>query len=314
MTQPQDPRKQPLQDDEIALARVLRALPSGEPSARVDDAILRAATDAASPGRRKPARRLPWLPTWAIGTAAAAVLAVGIGTQLRPPLAPETSPASMSEAVKPMPQARERLSVDLIEPDPSRAPPPASAPPAPRQSTRSAPPPPPRHVQPAPPPAPPAPAAEPQAFPNTASIAPAASAPSLGAANEAAPVAELAPQREDRLRSEATDQARRVHQEAYARRAQAKASAEGEVDARAEAGVAAPAAAQDAMQAADAAAPQAAILPPAADDTGLGVDAWIERIRERLRQGDRAGARASLGLFMQAHPEASVPSDLDRLR
>ena len=77
MTQPQDPRKQPLQDDEIALARILRALPAGEPPSRLDAAILAAATDAvaAAPGDRpragKPRRVLPWLPTWAIGTAAA---------------------------------------------------------------------------------------------------------------------------------------------------------------------------------------------------------------------------------------------------
>ena len=67
MTQPQDPRKQPLQDDEIALARVLRALPAGEPPPRLDAAILAAATDAvaAAPGdrprARKPRRVLPWL-------------------------------------------------------------------------------------------------------------------------------------------------------------------------------------------------------------------------------------------------------------
>lgn len=288
MTQPQDPRKQPLQDDEIALARVLRALPAGEPSASVDDAILRAATDAASPGRRRPARVLPWLPTWAIGTAAAAVLAVGIGTQLRPPLAPVASPASRSEAAKPMPQARERLSVDLIEADQADTPPPASAPSALRQSTRTAPPPPPPPSASAPMPAQPLPAAEAQAFPATAAKAPIEEAPALGAANENATVAEMAPQRESRLPSEATDQARRVHQEAYARRAQAKASAD--------------------------AAPDAEILPPSADDARLGADAWLERIRERLRQGDSAGARASLRLFVQAHPEASVPSDLDRLR
>ena len=79
MTQPQDPRKHPLQDDEVALARVLRALPSGEPPASVDDAILRAATDAVSPSPRKPAGGLRWLPTWAIGTAAAGAAFVALG-------------------------------------------------------------------------------------------------------------------------------------------------------------------------------------------------------------------------------------------
>jgi len=144
-------------------------------------------------------------------------------------------------------------------------------------------------------------------------MAPIDEAPALGAANETATVAEMAPPRESRLRSEATDQARRIHQEAYARRAQAKASAEAGAGARAGAGVAAQAAPVDGMELADA-APELEILPPAADDARLGADAWLERIRERLRQGDSAGARASLRLFVQAHPEASVPSDLDRLR
>ena len=42
MNSPQDPRKDPLQDDEVDLARVLRVLPGGEPSPQVDAAILAA--------------------------------------------------------------------------------------------------------------------------------------------------------------------------------------------------------------------------------------------------------------------------------
>ncbi|HEY9144957.1 MAG TPA: hypothetical protein VIM90_13120, partial [Arenimonas sp.] len=53
MNSPQDPRKDPLQDDEVDLARVLRALPGGEPSPHVDAAILAAARNAtaASPSQ-----------------------------------------------------------------------------------------------------------------------------------------------------------------------------------------------------------------------------------------------------------------------
>ena len=341
MTPPQDPRKHPLQDDEVALARVLRALPSGEPPASVDDAILRAATDAVSPGRRKPAPGLRWLPTWAIGTAAAAVLAVGIGIQLRPPLNREAAPASVSETVKPLPQARERMSVDLVEPDQAAAPPPASAPPQPRRAIRTAPPPPP----PPPPAIAPAPqaAAEAEAFPAPAAPpAPPAETADPSAAEEAAAPAAAAEQRETRLRSEATDQARRAHQESYARRAQSKAAAQAparqdqagdaaasganrtlpQVGFTAPAPAPAPAPVADAPAAAAApvgealadAAATADILPPVAEDARLAPDDWLDRIRERRRQGDSAGARASLRLFVQAHPEAPVPSDLARLR
>ncbi len=329
MTQPQDPRKHPLQDDEIALARVLRALPTGEPPPRVDDAILRAATDAVSPGRRKPARGLRWLPTWAIGTAAAAVLAVGVGLQLRPPLSPESAPASVSESARPLPQARERLSVDLVEPDQAAAPPPASAPPERRQSNRPAPPPPP-----AAPPSPPPPVPAPEAFPGAAAVAPAADSAEPEMAMDAVAPEETVEAIENRVRSEATDQARRVHQEAYARRAQAKSSAEGasrqemaeaaapsvnesqpqaSFAAPAPRAVAAPPAGTVVGALADAAA-DAEILPPVSEDAKLAADAWLNRIRERRRQGDTTGARASLRLFVQAHPEAPVPNDLARLR
>lgn len=324
MTQPQDPRRHPLQDDEFALARVLRALPTGEPPARVDAAILRAATDAVSQAPRKRAAGLRWLPTWAVGTAAAAVLAVGIGLQLRPPLTPEAAPASVSEAVKPLPQARERLSVDLIEPDRDAAPPPASAPPSLNRSTRPAPPPPPPA-----PASPPAPAPAPEAFPAPMAPAPAADAADAGMAAEAAAAPDAAGEAAARrMRSEESDQARRVHQEAYARRAQAKAAAESQSrqaaaspppsdqpPALASAPPPAPpppaAAAPAAGAGADFAGP--AGLPPVADDARLTPAAWLERIRERRRQGDATGARASLRLFKQAHPEAPVPRDLARL-
>ena len=339
MTQPQDPRKQPLQDDEIALARVLRALPAAEPPASVDAAILRAATDAVSPGRRKPAGGLRWLPTWAIGTAAAAVLAVGIGVQLRPPLAPEAGPASVSEAVKPLPQARERLSVDLVEPDQAIAPPPASAPPEPRFATRPAPPPaPPKPVAAPAPPSPPAPAAMAEAFPANVApqpreeVAERQSAPSESNTLDSIEVSG------SRIRREPTDQARRAHQEAYARRAEAKAmsdAASGGAQAARESAApraqALPAQASAAAppplgQAADASADAApafnesetdaapGALPPIARDAELSPAVWLDRIRERRRQGDTAGARASLRLFLRAHPAAPVPSDLDRLR
>ena len=91
MNTPKDPRHPPLQDEEADLARVLRALPAGEPPAAVDAAILKAASDAlAAGGAARPRRRLPG---WAFGTAAAAVLAIGIGMNLRPPTPGEEAKA-----------------------------------------------------------------------------------------------------------------------------------------------------------------------------------------------------------------------------
>ncbi|KFN43757.1 hypothetical protein N790_10975, partial [Arenimonas malthae CC-JY-1] len=57
-----------------------------------------------------------------------------------------------------------------------------------------------------------------------------------------------------------------------------------------------------------------AVLPPVDEDAALDPAAWIERIRERVRQGDTAGARASLALLLKEHPGTDVPADLAPLR
>jgi hypothetical protein len=358
VTQPQDPRHHPLQDDEIALARVLRALPAGEPSAKVDAAILAAATDAvngaaaaAAPSSpRRAAKATRWLlPGWAIGTAAAAVLAVGIGMQLRPPLAPEPQAASAERASEP-PAARDEVSVELVDPQERKvlptAPPPDPVPDRHERPGRAPPPPP-------PPPAP-APVAQPPApapLAETAEAFPMQAAEPAPSAEEDAATLDSIEVTGSRVRApaESGDHARRAHQAAYANRAQREAAAkteaqadrafaEGEAEAheryarerqseaRSDAPLAAPAAPAVAAPAppsvsdtaAGASARDAGLaatsLPPVAEDTRLAPREWLERIRDRLRQGDRAGARASLLLFVQAHPDAPVPTDLDRLR
>ncbi len=318
MTHPQDPRKSPLQDDEIALARVLRALPSGEPPAQLDTAILRAATDALSPGRRRPVRGLRWLPTWAVGTAAAAVLAVGVGIQLRPPLAPQYPAAGVQETSPVKPEARERMDIELIEADQAAAPAPAAAPPEPRPVTGRP-----------PPPAAPAPALQsappPPIESQSAAVPEEAAAPMVGenTAQDASVALDSVVVSGSRVRSEATDQARRTPQESYARRAQAKvarpqpqqAQPRAELAPADRAGLADGAAANPAAPAAFTdAKPTGAALPPVADDAALAPADWFDRIRERRRQGDLAGARASLQLFVRAYPTAPIPSDLARLR
>jgi hypothetical protein len=149
---PQDPREQPLTSEEAELARVLRALPGGEPSARVDAAILRAATDAVAGqgGAVQPKQPRRRLPAWALGTAAAAVLAVFVGSQLRPEMTPAPreltaeAPAEPAAAAKAeAPSAQDAAADTTLEtqelPAPAAyrvapPPPPPPAPEAPRAS------------------------------------------------------------------------------------------------------------------------------------------------------------------------------------
>jgi TolA-binding protein len=45
-------------------------------------------------------------------------------------------------------------------------------------------------------------------------------------------------------------------------------------------------------------------------DSALAATAWLERIRARMKSGDTDGARASLRLFVQRHPDRAIPADL----
>ena len=276
MSTPQDPREQPLAGEEAELARVLRALPGGEPSARVDAAILRAATDAVAgqgggqaPGRR---RRLP---TWALGTAAAAVLAVFVGVQLRPEMAPPlreitaeapAEPAAAKAEAPSAPDAARDAARDARRDAAQDATPDTQALPAPAAY----------RVAPSPPPPPPPPAPE----------APRAS----GFAAEA---------------GEAADRAT----------AQAAAEADSVpviLDEPSPADIAEPVPAPaPPLVVAPAAYPESPpVLPPVADDRLLAPEDWIARIRERLAAGDEAGARASLALLRREHPDLPLPPDL----
>ena len=294
MNSPQDPRKDPLQDDEVALARVLRALPGGEPSPHVDAAILAAARNAtaASPSQ---AHRRRGLPGWALGTAAAAVLAVGIGLQLQPArdALPDgvtaEAPASASSADVELQQVEvtgSRLKRAVIEEADLAAPQAKPLSPEPE----AAPPAPARFVVP-PPPAPPAPAR---------------------------PVA-AEPLREAEAESAAQSLADEVQSlEQYAPAERTRAEARQSEARRAPLPVAESAPVQQAADAAGAPAPSAFsaddVLPPVDEDTRLAADDWLERIRDRIRQGDRAGASASLQRFQRAHPDITLPPDLAAFR
>jgi hypothetical protein len=293
----QDPRQQPLQDDEVELARVVRALPGGQPSARVDAAILAAATDALSPAPRKLRRALPWLPTWAIGTAAAAVLAVGVGLQLRPALAPAPAAAPSPAPAAPRPASRERLSVDLVAPEqaPSSAAPPPAAPSAAK-------------ARPGPPPAPPAPM--PQALEMPAASAPALADEAVPFAAEAAPVPLESVPAPPAAQEDASEQQLDSITVTGSRLPREDPQARAERRMRDKSEQAAAERSQNAAQAAGLVAP----LPPVSEDALLEPAPWLERIRERRRQGDLEGAKASLRLFLRTYPTAPVPTDLSSLR
>jgi hypothetical protein len=104
------PPKEPIDDarldaDERELARIAQALPSGEPSPMLDARILKAASNAVAPSAKN---RLAWLTSagsaWSIGSAAAAVLAIGIGWQVLRPM-PRSLPAQ-AQAPAPVDEAQ----------------------------------------------------------------------------------------------------------------------------------------------------------------------------------------------------------------
>jgi hypothetical protein len=303
----------PLDPDVRELARILRALPGGDPPAALDARILRAAHDAVA-AQSSPRRRALWAggstgALWGIGSAAAAILAVGIGWKLTVPPdsnlpVPRSMPAAADSAsdqaatpveFTPMPERRQDAA----------APPP---PPAPvlKEETR-------RRV--AMPPARPAPQPQPAPFPQTQAeeiheAAPARSAAAavdstgfLGGA--AAPAPAAAPRAEAEPRDAREAYSGRQRDEVLDRLSSnaAKASAPagpatgvGEREAAAEATLAdMDTVVEDKQVEAD------ATLAPAA---------WLERIRARAKTGDADGARASLRLFVQRHPQTAIPVDL----
>lgn len=73
----------------------------------------------------------------------------------------------------------------------------------------------------------------------------------------------------------------------------------------------APANAERAQLAAAPAAFAGDIAPPDIEaDTALPARQWLQRIRQRHKEGDAAGARASLLRFIETHPKTRIPRDL----
>lgn len=291
--------REPLDADEAAIARIQRVLPAAEPPAELDARILAQARAAVA----RPARRArPWFMGAGFGVAATAVMAAGIAWQLGWIGSIPGSATRLPEAEAPADQraaeAVERVDVEFIRGDPTpvpASPPPPPAPaPAAAQKQRAIQP----QAAPAPSRPPPVPAAEPmpEAFAPPADSAPAA------AARSEAPLADAAPKAAPQPFPAGVAAEREVlgapaapAEEAKRERDDATTSAP-----RRAAGAGRGGAAREA-------------LPPWVEDAKLEPDAWLGRIRERVRAGDRQGAEHSLRRFVLAHPQQRVPRDLQRL-
>jgi len=275
----QIPTTEALDEQERELARILRALPGGEPPAALDARILKAAGNAAAASRRPRAR---WLASggamWAIGSAAAAVLALGVSWQLMYPEQRATR-SDVAPAARMQDMAEDStISVGLedrqaSEADAAPAPSPAksSALPEPAQNAYQA-------APSAPPPPAPASTAPPEAFADERQELQVAGSADTGASAETAPLpAEVAG------RSEAVSSA------ALAAPA-AKAAAESQMSQRA-------AAAADAPAITSGSGP----MKPAN---------WLAHIRRLLDEDRAAEAKASLLEFQKSYPDFVIPSDL----
>ena len=331
-TTPPPASPEPLDANERDLARLLRELPTAAPPPALDARILAAARSAVQPQvRRRPLRLWRSL---GIGTAASALIATGLllrmhqDRQTTLPLpaevaAPATAPAAATAAA-------DTLTADSE----AQAPPPKELPPPTATATATATAPtaaravqahdePPRTAASAESANRPA-AAAPMAFP-TPAPAPAATATEASAARPppapppappppAAAAADAGPAGAGRL--QATTNAA-----ALATPAAAKPSSPARAEALPPADDVA-AQARDDQQSATGGArdrqgvksgrhKQAAPAQPfPGDDAALAPAAWLDRIRARLADGDRDGARASLRRFHQYYPDDAIPDDL----
>jgi hypothetical protein len=307
------PATDPPDPHELEFARVLRALPGGEPSPALDARILGAARDALA--EPKPRRRYGlWTATsggaaWGIGSAAAAILAVGLAWKINaPPL--DTTPPPEPRVMRTNAELHDQqtTTVDFVEAEkavvaPGPPPPPPSEPITERR----------RQV-----------AAKPQAQPSPVLIAPEPSPEpfvdehvelaeaareravgnELGAAAGSgliaaapAPAAPPAPTTGSRTDGYlARQEVAKVAADASAAAAVAQSSAEAD------------AAAVPALRDNDEPATQARAR--VLVDARRAPDSWLLKIRARLREGDVTGARASLRLYTERYPQRVVPEDL----
>jgi hypothetical protein len=284
------PGHEPLDAEEAAIARSLRRLPDTEPAPVLDARILAQARAAVAVPVR---RRRPWFMGTGFGAAAAAVMAAGVAWQLGwiggIPGTATTAPAESrrSDADGARDETLERVDIEFIREERKReqaAPPPPRAPMAPPAPAREAVG---RQMAPPPPPAPP-PGAEVLQDATPAILAEPLTAPAPQAFPAETPASNAA----------AAGPAPAASGEAESARAFAEDDRES-LDSITVTGTRL--------------AKQRAALPAWTEDALLEPEAWLDRIRERVRAGDRQGAEHSLRRFVLKHPTRAVPTELQRL-
>ena len=281
--------REPLSPEEAALARVYATLPGGEPPAALDARVLSQARAAVAQARR---RSRPWFLMPGVGAAAAAVMAAGLAWQLGwlgDAQLPEATHAPLSESVAPattpkpkQEEEKQRVDIDYVRQEASREVADgvtrvdAEAPAAAMR-------------KPATPPAPPAPPPPPEPREQARAAAEFVPEPPPPVVlDDATPMSAPAPQ----------------PSAPAAESADAAAASNAQLGAAA-AGSAAP---FDRLERG-----RAAALPPWPQDAQLVPEAWLDRVRERVRLGDRQGAEFSLRRFVQTYPTRPVPAELQRL-
>ncbi|MEO7251987.1 MAG: hypothetical protein ABIW30_05190 [Arenimonas sp.] len=283
------PPTEALDERERELARIVRALPGGDPPLALDARILKSAANAAAASRRPGAR---WLGSagalWGIGGAAAAVLALGVGWQMKY-AAPRPSQMESAPAAA-MADQTEDSSVpvgfsdaptkptELAAPSPRVATAPSRRPPAPTGGVA---------VAPAPLPQPFADGrldervtAGADANDSVGSAAP----PAVAQRRESSPAAQRRQANTIAAKAVASEP---EAQGRYATAAAAAPAAQAGVDIAA-------------GMAADASSPSFPNSPAT----------WLTQIRRLRDEGRTLEARASLLEFHRRHPHNSIPSDL----
>lgn len=264
--------REPLDAQERELAEALNRLPAIEPTPALDARVLAQARDALKKPASQVRRHRPWWMSAGLGTAAAAVMAAGVAWQAG------LFDTSFGSSV-PVPRLPSRSEGSGVE------------------------------------------------TPVTISMdhVPAPAAPPAPAPAAAPPLAEMAPPPAPAMRqqsarpvmNESAEAAQQAFRATPAReRAEAKAEAIAPTTTEPSRHTPAPAAADTSLESITVTGTRITtpdtshLLPPWQDDAQLAPDEWLERIRERVRRGERNDAALSLRRLILKHPAQRVPDEL----
>ena len=324
----QPPRQhEVLSDEERELARVVRALPGGEPPAALDALILKAATDAvASSHSQKKSRWTKGLlgtsALW-VGTAAASVLTIGIGWQVFQSMGAPIDELPDSENVMSRQEIDSGHKSDSItvEMMPARDPTPTSPPPTPTEEFQQA-----QDLA----------GASDAAAPVVAQEKP-KTMPLAVRAREAVAQKNMADttlaeksndDKDSRRRNQATAESDWVPQTAGAvssmaapapappppsPAALANYSENKELDAVVVTGSRIKRADSESSQRAQVLSRAVITEKDIGEDAKLRPDLWLDAIKNRVENGDLKGASASLKLYKKTHPKRRIPNKLKYL-